>query len=64
MTRKNISQPPDVLDAWLKEARKLDRNLSQLIFEAMNDHLGLFLARTRQPRSKSPKPKKTHQKRK
>ena len=64
MTRKNISQPDEAWEAWIREARKLDKNLSQLIFEAMNEHLGLFLPRARQPRSKVAKTKKTRQKRK
>jgi len=43
MTRKNISQPDEAWEAWDRAAAKLDKTLSQLIFEAMNDHLGLLL---------------------
>jgi len=38
--RKNISQPDEAWAAWDSQAAKLNMTLSQLIFEAMNDHLG------------------------
>jgi hypothetical protein len=43
--RKNISQPKEAWSAWDRAAAKMDMTLSQLIFEAMNEHLGLFLPR-------------------
>jgi hypothetical protein len=53
--RKNISQPDEAWAAWDKAAAKLDMTLSQLIFEAMNEHLGLFLTRKIKKRPKTAK---------
>jgi hypothetical protein len=55
MERKNISQPDEAWAAWDKAAAKLDMTLSQLIFEAMNEHLGLFLTRKIKKRPKTAK---------
>jgi hypothetical protein len=51
--RKNISQPDEAWAAWDRAAAKLDMTLSQLIFKAMNEHLGLFLPRKTKKRPKS-----------
>jgi hypothetical protein len=51
--RKNISQPDEAWAAWDRAAAKMDMTLSQLIFEAMNEHLGLFLTRKTKKRPKS-----------
>ena len=53
--RKNISQPDEAWAAWNRAAAKKDMTLSQLIFEAMNEHLGLFLARKPKKRPKTAK---------
>jgi hypothetical protein len=53
--RKNISQPDEAWVAWDKAAAKMDMTLSQLIFEAMNEHLGLFLTRNIKKRPKTAK---------
>jgi hypothetical protein len=53
--RKNISQPDEAWAAWDKQAAKMDTTLSQLIFEAMNEHLGLFLPRKTKKRPKAAK---------
>jgi hypothetical protein len=58
--RKNISQPKEAWVAWDKQAAKMDMTLSQLIFEAMNEHLGLFLTLKTKKR---PKPKPVARKR-
>jgi hypothetical protein len=54
--RKNISQPDEAWAAWDRAAAKMDMTLSQLIFEATNEHLGLFLARKTKKRPKAAKP--------
>ncbi len=51
--RKNISQPEDAWAAWNRQAAAIDMTLSGLIFEAMNEHLGLFLTRKTKRRPKS-----------
>jgi hypothetical protein len=51
--RKNISQPEEAWAAWDRQAAAMDMTLSQLIFEAMNEHLGLFLTRKTKGRPKS-----------
>jgi hypothetical protein len=58
--RKNISQPKEVWAAWDRQAAAMDMTLSGLIFEAMNEHLGLFLTRKtkRRPKSKPVAPKR------
>jgi hypothetical protein len=53
--RKNISQPEEAWAAWDKQAAKMDVTLSQLIFEAVNEHLGLFLPRKIKKRPKTAK---------
>jgi hypothetical protein len=53
--RKNISQPDEAWAAWDKAAAKMDMTLSQLIFEAMNERLGLFLPRKTKKRPKTAK---------
>jgi hypothetical protein len=53
--RKNISQPDEAWSAWDRAATKMDMTLSQLIFEAMNEHLGLFLPRKDQEATKDSK---------
>ncbi len=51
--RKNISQPEEAWAAWDRQAAAMDMTLSGLIFEAMNEHLGLFLPRKIKKRPKS-----------
>jgi hypothetical protein len=51
--RKNISQPDEAWAAWDRAAAKMDMTLSQLIFEAVNEHLGLFLPRKTKKRPKT-----------
>ena len=51
--RKNIIQPEEAWAAWDRQAAAMDMTLSQLIFEAMNEHLGLFLTRKTKGRPKS-----------
>jgi hypothetical protein len=60
MERKNISQPEEAWAAWDRQAAAMDMTLSGLIFEAMNEHLGLFLTRKtkRRPKSKPVAPKR------
>jgi hypothetical protein len=53
--RKNISQPDEAWAAWDRAAAKMDMTLSQLIFEATNEHLGLFLPRKTKKRPKTAK---------
>jgi hypothetical protein len=53
--RKNISQPSEAWAAWDRAAAKMDMTLSQLIFEAMNDRLGLFMTRKTKKRPKTAK---------
>ena len=55
MERKNISQPEEAWAAWDKQAAAMDMTLSGLIFEAMNEHLGLFLTRKIKKRPKTAK---------
>ncbi len=62
--RKNISQPDEAWAAWDRAAAKMDVTLSQLIFEAMNEHLGLFLARKTKKRPKTAKAARKREKRK
>jgi hypothetical protein len=61
--RKNISQPKEAWAAWDKQAAKMDMTLSQLIFEAMNEHLGLFLPRKTKKRPKTAKADRKREKR-
>jgi len=61
--RKNISQPEEAWAAWDRAAAKMDVTLSQLIFEAMNKHLGLFLPRKTKKRPKAAKAARKRQKR-
>jgi hypothetical protein len=61
--RKNISQPDEAWAAWDRAAAKLDMTLSQLIFEAMNEHLGLFLTRKTKKRPKTAKTARNREKR-
>jgi hypothetical protein len=61
--RKNISQPEEAWAAWDKQAAKMDVTLSQLIFEAVNEHLGLFLARKTKRRPKTAKAARKREKR-
>jgi len=51
--RKNISQPEGVWAAWNRQAAAMGMTLSGLIFEAMNEHLGLLLTRKTKKRAKS-----------
>ncbi len=61
--RKNISQPKEAWAAWDRAAAKMDMTLSQLIFEAMNEHLGLFLPRKTKKRPKTAKAARKREKR-
>jgi len=61
--RKNISQPDEAWSAWDQAAAKMDVTLSQLIFEAMNEHLGLFLTRKTKKRPKTAKAARKREKR-
>jgi hypothetical protein len=61
--RKNISQPEEAWAAWDKQAAKMDVTLSQLIFEAVNEHLGLFLPRKIKKRPKTAKAARKREKR-
>jgi hypothetical protein len=61
--RKNISQPDEAWSAWDRAAAKKDMTLSQLIFEAMNEHLGLFLPRKIKKRPKTAKAARKREKR-
>jgi hypothetical protein len=61
--RKNISQPDEAWAAWDSQAAKLNMTLSQLIFEAMNDHLGLFLTRKTKKRPRTAKAARKREKR-
>jgi hypothetical protein len=61
--RKNISQPKEAWVAWDRAAAKMDMTLSQLIFEAMNEHLGLFLPRKAKKRPKTAKAARKREKR-
>jgi len=62
--RKNISQPNEAWSAWDRAAAKMDMTLSQLVFEAMNEHLGLFLPRKIKKRPKTAKAAREREKRK
>jgi hypothetical protein len=53
--RKNISQPDEAWSAWDRAAASMGMTLSRLIFEAMNEHLGLFLPRKTKKRPKTAK---------
>jgi hypothetical protein len=61
--RKNISQPNEAWAAWDRAAAKMDMTLSQLIFEAMNEHLGLFLTRKTKKRPKTAESARKREKR-
>lgn len=53
--RKNISQPSEAWAAWDRAAAKMGMTLSELIFEAMNEHLGLFMPRKTKKQPKTSK---------
>ncbi len=61
--RKNISQPDEAWAAWDRAAAKIGMTLSELIFEAMNEHLGLFLPHKTKKRPKTAKAARTRGKR-
>jgi len=61
--RKNISQPEEAWAAWDRAAANMGMTLSELIFEAMNEHLGLFLTRKIKKRPKTVKAARKREKR-
>lgn len=61
--RKKISQPDEAWATWDRAAANIGMTLSQLIFEAMNEHLGLFLPRKTKKRPKTAKPARKRLKR-